>query len=347
MTLTPRTSFSLFRGGGGADLGAESAGWRSIGGVEIDAKIAAVCDKNFPDAPTVVSDICAVDPLLLPHRPAHLHASPSCKNASQANIGAGETDEDRACGRAVERFLEAWLPEAFTLENVWQYRTFDAFNGICERLRSLGYAFDYWHLCSADYGVPQTRRRLILVARRGATRVQRPMPTHREGGDLFTPPWVGWYAAIADIIDTLPASRFAPWQEARLSELAPHGLTTSALVPCRSLETNLCLPDMPSYTVLADRKTTPRAFLIDGYGNTSRLPTVLDGDTPAMTVQAWHGRRPSCAPRAWLARGRVVKATVQALGRWQSFPDGYQGLTTEIVGNAVPPLLMRRIMEAL
>lgn len=56
-------------------------------------------------------------------------------------------------------------------------------------------------------------------------------------------------------------------------------------------------------------------------------------------------------PRAWLSQGKVVALTVRALARLQSIPDSYQlpeknSLGCRIVGNAVPPLLMRRIIEA-
>lgn len=45
--------------------------------------------------------------------------------------------------------------------------------------------------------------------------------------------------------------------------------------------------------------------------------------------------------------GRWVRLTVRALGRFQTVPDSYVGLTAEVNGNGVPCLLAQRIMESL
>ena len=105
------------------------------------------------------------------------------------------------------------------LENVWGYRNFVAFGVILKCLAREGYRTDYWHLNSANYGVPQTRKRLILVARLDG-RPRRPEPTHSKNpGAMFgLKKWVGWYESIKDLIPTLPESQFAPWQLARLPE---------------------------------------------------------------------------------------------------------------------------------
>lgn len=65
------------------------------------------------------------------------------------------------------------------------------------------------------------------------------------------------------------------------------------------------------------------------------------GVEPAMTLR---GGRVS-AHRAYV--GRWVRLTVQALGRFQTVPDSYKGLTAEVNGNGVPVLLAQRIMESL
>lgn len=357
------TFYSYFRGGGGADLGAEQAGYTSIGGVELMPEIAAACDVNFPQSPTTVADVCAVDPAaLLRSAPWWFHASPSCRNASQANSDAGETQEDRDAGRAVARFISCWLPQRFTLENVFQYRTFDAFGSILQALKDCGYSFDYWHLNSANYGIPQTRKRLILIAKLGQWRIQRPEPTHRDGGDMFLPPWIGWFRAIEDLIPTLPESKFAFWQLARLpSEFVgsfytipqqSDDKTGSAFgygCPRRS-------PNDPALTVTATQSAGwYKAFIVDGTANDQgRTVTIPNGDEPMMTVSANGDKRKMRAflmrsqntqqeggnqvrygddpamtitaqekPRAWLEQGRTVSMTPRALSVFQSFPRSY------------------------
>ena len=158
------TFATMFSGGGGADLGLLAAGLRPVWAVERDPRIAAVYAENFGHWP-IVADVCAVDYAALP-RCDWLHASPECTRASKANRHAGESPIDLAVGEAVQRALVAMRPLVFTLENVWEYRRFSAFRGICRELERLGYVYDFDHVNAADHGVPQTRKRLILRASR-------------------------------------------------------------------------------------------------------------------------------------------------------------------------------------
>lgn len=420
---------TLFSGGCLFDVGARAAGYTHLDGYEIDAGIAAVAQQNGFDVR--VADVCDVDYASQPFA-NHLHVSPSCKNASQANQKGRdengdplprETPADLAAAGAVGRAIAAHQGETFTLENVWGYRTFESFEIIRQALREAGFSFDYWHLCAADYGVPQTRRRLILVARRGLCRIQRPHPTHREGGDMFHPPWVGWYAAIADILHTLPPTKPAPWQEARM----PKELRESTLFPSRMshdqhgncygpqsrgadepaqtvatmtpgwykawlvesknsnqqygdglremhepattvvtdpkpshqpkayivasnsnpVRDGVYRPDEePAHTVTTNAGGRVRALLIDGQtGSYGTNMTARNGDDPAFTIRANSNARQ--AVRALVPSGRWVRMTIQALGRFQTVPDDYIGLTSEINGNGVPCLLAQRIMESL
>ena len=187
--------------------------------------------------------------------------------------------------------------------------------------------YDAEILNSADYFVPQTRRRFIFRAVQG---LLRPMPAPSR--------WMGWYEAIEDLIDTLPASEFAPWQLARL----PAEPQTFLAAGSGNTNFNDATPgfgmresDEPSHVISADGGgRIPRAFItrhrIDHYR--------------AFIVGA--------LPHAWLSQGRVVKMTPRALARFQSFPDWYQlpgniSLACKIIGNAVPPLMYKAIAESL
>jgi len=291
---------TMFSGGEGAGVGLQAAGLRHAWGVEYDPAIAAVAQINGFDVR--VADVRDVDYAALP-RVDWLHASPVCTRASVANPNAGETADDISMAAAVVRALKAQEPGVFTLENVWRYRTFKAFRLICDELGRQGYFWTYDHVNCADFAVPQTRRRLILRASRGLLPLL-PAPV----------PWVGWYAAIEDLIPDLPDSQLAPWQLARL-------------------------PD------------ELRGFVLVDTANAGRDASEYGSDQPAMTVQAWHGRRPSQAPMAILP-ARVVAMTPRCLARFQSLPNWYElpddvRLAAKVIGNMVPPLLMQRIAEAM
>jgi len=101
----------------------------------------------------ITADVNAIDFSTLP-APDLLWASPSCVRASSANNKRGETEEDRAAGRAVARAIEALRPEYFILENVPQYRPFDAFGYILEALDTAGYFYSAENVCASWFGVP-------------------------------------------------------------------------------------------------------------------------------------------------------------------------------------------------
>ena len=328
---------TLFSGGEGVGVGLTAAGLHHAWGIEYDAQIAAVAQANGFDVR--VADVRAVDYAALP-RVDWLHASPSCTRASVANANAGEAREDIETAAAVVRALDAQQPAIFTLENVWRYRTFKAFRDICDALGRHGYIWTYSHENAASYGVPQTRKRLILRASRG---LLPPMPQ--------PVPWVGWYAAIEDLLPTLPESKLAPWQLARL----PEELRGSVLVESRNANQEFGkgyrLSHEPSMTSTTDGKPAhaPRAILVAGLLNTNGTKlTRRDGGEPSFTVTTSLNQKDVRA-----AVGvRVVSMTPRCLARFQSVPDSYwlpdgRALAAKVIGNMVPPLLMQRIAEGM
>ena len=305
---------SLFTGFGGVEVGAKAAGLSLAWGVEYRADVAAVANRNLGDH-VMVADVRDVDYASLPHVDV-LHASPVCTRASQANTGATETDEDITIADAVIRALDAQQPDIFTLENVWQYRTFKAFRNICDAIERNGYMYDFEHVNSADFGVPQTRKRLILRAVRG---LLPPLP--------LPVPWVGWYAAIEDLLPTLPESQLAPWQLARLPADVqtlvfgnnPHtvsnapafvtadtpmmavtsqyvGRSRAVLVAgdsnANSWGDNYRNIDDPSFTAKQNTIGRGKAVLLD-VQNTIRDATVLTEHEPSNSVSSQGASRPS------------------------------------------------------
>jgi DNA (cytosine-5)-methyltransferase 1 len=373
------TFASLFSGGGGADIGALQAGYTPLWAVEYDAAIAASHTRNLPDTQMLIAPVQDVDYSALP-AVGWLHASPPCPNFSVAKDDAAETELDIEMAQATAHAIQEQQPPVFSLEQVYGYRESVSFALIVQALHALHYDVQWWHLNAADYGVPQTRRRLILVARRDG-RVVRPVATHCQGGrnDMFGGllPWVGWYEAIADLVDTLPDSEFAPWQLARL----PADVRESVILSNAKTEysNGLFSGTEPSLSITQQHNGRLRALLLDGQANSNGTTcTSVTDHAPAFAVQAQTGARhaaravlvgdgdtyrpvvsgnepsptqgASAIARA-LVPHRIVKMTPRALARFQSFPDWYElpernALACKIIGNAVPPLLMRRVMEA-
>jgi DNA (cytosine-5)-methyltransferase 1 len=286
------TFASLFSGGGGADIGALQAGYAPLWAVEYDAAIAEWYTRNLPDTQMIVAPVQGVDYRTLP-AVDWLHASPPCPNFSVAKDDAAETKLDIEMACTVACAIQEQQPPVFSLEQVYGYRESVSFALIVQALHALQYDVQWWYLNAADYGVPQTRRRLILVARCDG-RVMRPAATHCQGGraDMFGGllPWVGWYEAIADLVDTLPDSEFAPWQLARL----PADVRESVILSNAKTEysNGLFSGTEPSLSITQQHNGRLRALLLDGKTNTNGTTCTSVADcVPAFTVKAQTGAR--------------------------------------------------------
>ena len=374
--MTRSRGATLFSGGGGCEtLLKDTVDF--VHAVEYDPAIAEVYRANHGDHITV-GDVCDVDYSAWGALD-YLHASPVCKNFSAAKANGVESDEDMQTALAVVRCMDATQPRVFTLENVGQYQGSASYRAIVGWLNQNGYMWHAEVLNSADFGVPQTRRRLILRAVKDALLPSLPNRTR----------WVGWYEAIEDLIPGLPDSQFAAWQLARLPELnetalvrgdnsqqeiTPERQYRRVAEPSPTVRTALGarafivsnakteygdgLRDSaePMLSVTAQHGGRLRAWLVDCQDagavrfDGERGLTMRSNEQPRFTVSAsMLPRRPA---RAWLNTGRVVKMTPRALARFQSFPDSYvlpdkAGLACTVIGNAVPPLLMRAIVRGL
>jgi hypothetical protein len=104
--------------------------------------------------------------------------------------------------------------------------------------------------------------------------------------------------------------------------------------------------DAPMFTVSASdgARKTAAAYLLDGDNARSDTgePIMRAADEPAMAMRATR----ATVHRAHIS-GQWVRMTIQALGRFQTVPDSYQGLTSEINGNGVPCDFAEAIMRSL
>lgn len=342
---------TLFSGGEGVGVGARNAGLDHLWGVEYDDAIASVARLNGFN--TITGDVRDTELMRSLLRPDVIHASPVCKNASNAKVDGDESLEDIETADAICAYIDHFKPDIFTLENVYGYRIFTAFAHIIECLNRNHYRVDYWHLNAADYGVPQTRQRLILVARLNG-KPRKPHATHARP-DKLTPlfddrlPWIGWYKAIEDLIDTLPDDKFEQWQLDRL----PIEITDTFIFDDHSGfngdEATSRTSVEPSMSIMSTSRGNDgfRAFIVEG-SNGSHIDISRFYNEPITTIVQTEYKS---ARRAWLTCGRTVRMTPIAFARFQSFPKWYiipenYKLACTVIGNAVPPLLYQRVIEA-
>ena len=325
---------TLFSGGGGVELAALDAGLVPVWGVEVDPEVVEVFNANFgvDHKPLDILKVRAKDFEVVDL----IHASPPCVSASVASA-AGEGGLDLAFADKVVEFLEVLRPSFFSLENVFPYRNFRSFQRIKFCLLRLGFEVSFWHLNFSEFGVPQSRRRLVLLASRVHDALP---PLRRVDAD------VGWFGAVEDLLDDLPETEFAAWQVRRLGELGWFG---SGLLPSDNSGArtfSVRRVDEPAQT--RSTASSGVAFLLGGQSNAFLLKlgdpasTVRAGrsgdekawimgagkysaprleDEPCMTVTSNFNQ--VTGVRAWLECGRVVKMTPRANARFQSFPDSY------------------------
>lgn len=180
--------------------------------VEYDRKISGVYRNNFGQH-IVTADVRDVDPKeLVKHidgEVEYFHASPVCKNYSQAKSNGGEVELDKETAKSTADFIDAVKPRVVTIENVKGYKDSEAMNIITKALDKNGYTWDADVYNAADYGGYTSRERLIVRAVKDGELPGKPKKQPRKGG---------WLEAVEDILPTLTVkeSGVAPWMDARL-----------------------------------------------------------------------------------------------------------------------------------
>ena len=193
---TTRTAIDLFAGAGGSALGFARAGFRIAGAAEID-----------PDACRTYEGLIGVRPLrvdlsrLPPERAAELWGvrpgevdvligTPPCQGFTRLRNGVGEGDPRNRLVLTFLDYVSHFRPRFLFFENVPGLARLPhgkAFHSaLREGLFRLGYRLEEREVDAADYGVPQHRRRLIVLGARGDMALPPfPEPTHGDPDSLL------------------------------------------------------------------------------------------------------------------------------------------------------------------
>jgi DNA (cytosine-5)-methyltransferase 1 len=204
-----------FAGGGGASTGIERALGRKIDiAINHDADAVAMHIANHPNTKHFCQSIMSIDPreactvdgvvckVLL------AWFSPDCKHHSKAKGGKPREKNIRDLATIVpfwpER-LKAEKPDVIMLENVEEFRKWgplddegkpikgregEEFDFWLRQLRRLGYKIEYRELLACDYGTPQSRNRLYLIARSDGKPIEWPEPTRRPADPVAFERWL-------------------------------------------------------------------------------------------------------------------------------------------------------------
>ncbi|MDP3822637.1 MAG: DNA cytosine methyltransferase [Burkholderiales bacterium] len=188
---------SLFSGAGGLDLGFKEAGFTIS--VAIDAAKAAINThkKNFPRTKAIVGDLIKLRPAgvveqvkekLTPGQRIAVIGGPPCQGFSRANTGSLSNDPRNRLPtlylEIVEELQRLYTVEFIVFENVLGIRDkkhAKTYKALMQGIVDLGFDVTEKELCSADFGVPQNRRRIVLSGMREGQGYSPVKPRKRQG----------------------------------------------------------------------------------------------------------------------------------------------------------------------
>jgi len=203
------TAAELFGGGGGLSLGLKQAGFQVYAAVDTDPDACATYKANHPDVHVFRQDIRTIKGAdILAHCPGGsidlLAGCPPCQGFSSLTSKLKRSDPRNLLVLEMARIIEETMPSCVMLENVpgLALGGKPLFEEFLRRLRNAGFMPTWSILQVADYGVPQSRRRLVLVAGHGFE-VKLPTATYSNNPASNLKPW----KTISSVIRGMPAPK--------------------------------------------------------------------------------------------------------------------------------------------
>ena len=169
--MSKYNAIDLFSGCGGLSRGLRSAGFAVVAALDNDKDSVATYRLNHPKAVVLEKDIRNVKmadiKAILKGNPLHLLAGcPPCQGFSavrRLNRKRSIKDERNSLVLQILRFVRVLKPATIMIENVPALKNYYLFGHLLKTLKSMGYHIDYGIADISKYGVPQRRKRLVLV----------------------------------------------------------------------------------------------------------------------------------------------------------------------------------------
>ncbi len=344
----------LFCGCGGLSKGFEMAGYEILIGIDNDKSALNTFENNHENAKTMGEDITKVEgkDILDMTEGRNIDivlGGPPCQGLSLSGPRKFHDPRNRLFLSYV-KLADQLKPYAFVLENVpglvglFGGKIKDA---IIKEFTKIGYDVKYDTLLAADFGVPQTRRRVFFVGVRNGTKFSFPKRTHFASDTLFKHKK---HITCEEAISDLPALEDGDGSERQEyplpsandyqrfaregSQYIYNHIATNHTEKVKKIIS--IVPDGGNYKNLPEKYRNTRNFNIawTRYSSTKPAPTIDTGHRHHFHYK--YNRVP----------------TVRENARLQSFPDtfiftGNKSEQNRQVGNAVSPLLAFRIAQEL
>lgn len=329
------TAIDLFSGAGGATQGLVEAGFEVIGAIEFDSVAAKSYRMNHSRVRLWEEDIRAVSAAAVQRsldlktgELTLLKACPPCQGFSSLAEGRIRGDDPRndLIGHTI-RFVRALRPKAVLVENVPGLRRDRRSDELLEGLKRMGYNAQSYQVNAVDFGVPQKRHRLIILALRGRRSL---LPSALTVTDPERPVTVRQtFKNLTELVpgnDPLNEYRRLPRKIMQRVEAIPEGGNRFSL---------------PEDLQLECHKRLARAGKSGATGSYGRLK--WDEPAPTMTTRC---TTPACGPFLHPQENRPI--TLREAAAIQTFPVRYafagtRGDVERQIGNAVPVRMARDI----
>jgi DNA (cytosine-5)-methyltransferase 1 len=327
------TAIDLFAGAGGATQGLIDAGFHVLAAVESDSVAASSYLANHPGVHLVKADIRNVDAErlcvevgLVCGELTLLKACPPCQGYS--SIGKGDPADPRNDLVAeVWRFARVFRPRLVMLENVPGLEGDGRLTRLIRQLRAVGYSVKTYLTNATAFGVPQRRRRLIVVAVREAA------CDFPDSLVELLPDWFG-DGAMRTVSDALAlAARVDPDEDALHRPRVPSSVVAARLA---ALPVGGSRFDLPDEHRLGCHSKLERRDATASYGRVR-----ADAPAPTMTTRC---TTPACGQFVHPIEPRALRlreaATIQTFPLTYEFRGGVGQIERQI-GNAVPVRMAR------
>lgn len=345
--LAGHSAISMFSGAGGLDLGTQLAGVKVVSSMDFFEDSVKTIKQNscFAHAEHLNRDINTVTAMdyldvIKKNNPEKLFiiGGPPCQPFSKA--GYWVTNEKRDSSKDPRNMIVPYfniikelMPDGFVLENVESIlhpTNRDAVDTIYENMLKLGYNCSMIRTNSADYGIPQKRKRVFFLASKKNIQAQL-IKTHGSKSECDSEPNLLPYERVIDWIADFDKNEYCQYSNIPVSGKYAQELS--------------CVPMGKNYIALSARSGYPNPVFVAGKRYWTSL-LKLHPNEPSWTIIAspghWEG------PFHWKNR----RLNVKELAAIQTFPEDYEfyGSYYSIhkqIGNAVPPLLAKLVIEEL
>lgn len=337
-------AIDLFCGCGGLSYGFECAGYNILLGIDNDKKALETFELNHRGSKSICGDITEITyiedikPLIGDTTIDIIVGGPPCQGMSLS--GPRKFDDPRnKLYLSYIRLVEEIQPKAFVIENV--PGLVGLFGGqikdsIIQKFTKMGYSIQYKILCSADYGVPQSRKRVVFVGlKNGVFEYPEPLKNivtcSMALSDL--PPLENDIGEENVQYNIKPQNEYQKLMRSR-SKIVKNHLAANHSEKVRNIIS--MVPDGGNYKSLPEEYKDSRNFHVAW--------TRFASNKPAPTIDTGHRHH------FHYKYDRVP--TVRECARLQSFPDDFVFLGNKTqqfrqVGNAVPPLMAQCIATQL